>query len=152
MDESNSPPVGPGSRGFIYQPIAIAAAALEGGVEIRNLVADVMYPWPAPCKEPGDGAVGGGWFEQFDLRAAKGERHNDSAVRRLGRLWLETQDVPIEGKGICHARNGDANVGDVWLIGHRRLRESGAAGKPWNLKPSRTMRGERKEAVKQCLA
>src|ERR1035441_8366596 len=95
--------------GLVEQPRAAGLEAGDGGFEVRHAQGDVMQSGPAFFEEPGDGRIGGGWFEQFDARVS-GREHGD--IYPFGDDGFAMGDAQakrlIEGDGLLQGCYGDA--------------------------------------------
>ena len=118
MHEGDATAMRPGAGRVVDQAVTRRAAAVEGGVEIRYFVADVMNAGATLRQELRDRAVGRGRLEEFHLGAAKWQGDNRGTVRRFGGAGLESENISVEGKGVSQVLDGDADVGDAWLKGH----------------------------------
>src|ERR1039458_7712279 len=99
--------------GLVEQPRAAGLEAGDGGFEVRHAQGDVMQSGPAFFEEPGDGRIGGGWFEQFDARVS-GREHGD--IHPLGDDSFAMGDGQakglVEGDGLLQGCYSDAEVVD----------------------------------------
>lgn len=118
MQERDATSMGPDSGRLVDQAVPGGAAPEQGGIEVGHFVADVMDARSALRQEFGDRAVGCRGLEEFYFGSAKGQGNNRGTVRRFGGAGLESENVAVEGKGVSQVVDGDADVGDAWLVGH----------------------------------
>jgi len=140
VHEGDAASVGSRPGYFVHEPVAGLPAAGQGGVEVGDLVADVMDARPAPGDEFRDGAVGRARLEQFHVGAPEGQRHDGGAVGSVGCGRLDTEDVTIECQRLRDVRHGDADMSDAGLIGQSVLREDDATG---DVPDAGNLKGER---------
>lgn len=110
MDERHTAPAGPVAGCLVDQLIAGRPAGGQGGVEIRDPVADVVDPGPAPGEESADGRVLLKRLEQFDLGATEVEVDNPGTIGDLRAAGLDLKYVAVEGKGVFNAPDRDTKV------------------------------------------
>src|SRR2546426_900851 len=110
MDERDAPSAGPAPGRFIDQVIARRPAALQRGVEIGDAVGDVMDARTALRKELRHGTGGIAGLEQLDVDTAEIQADDRGAVEGFGPSGRESQDLAIEAKRLCEARDRDTDV------------------------------------------
>jgi len=118
MNERDSAPSGSLARRVIDQLVPAVPAGVEGLVEIGDTIAEVVDSRAPLGQESGDRTVGVHGLEEFDLGIAEGERHDSCAVRLLGGMRGDPEDVAVEAQGGFDVRDGDAHVGEAGWMGH----------------------------------
>src|SRR5437867_2218289 len=110
MQKGDAAAPGPETRGVIDEAVAGGTTPCQRRVEIRDAIADVVDPRPAPGEKRGDGTRGVDGLEQLDGHVAERQADDARAVRGLGAARGEPEDVAIEGQGLGEARDGNADV------------------------------------------
>ncbi len=121
MEEGDTAAAGPAARRFVDEPVTRGVAAGQCLIEIRDAVADVMDPGSAAGEKLGDWRFGVVWLEQLDVDVAETQGYDGGAVRVLGRLRGDAQDVAVERQGVGDAGHRDADMGQTQRgIAHQR--------------------------------
>lgn len=121
MDEGDPPPPRAGAGLFVNQAVPGSATGRQRRFKVRDAVTNMVDAGPAGSQKPGNRAIGGQGFQQFDLRTAHMEGNDPGAVRRLLRAGNHFQHIAIECQSGVDALNRDADVGNDRVIRHRRV-------------------------------
>jgi len=113
MHERDASAAGPAPRHVVDETIPSRPAALEGAVQIRHAVADMMDAGPALGEKLRHRAVRIAGLEELDLDVAQRQTDDGCTVGRLGVPRLEAKDVAIKAEGGVDGRYGDTDVGDA---------------------------------------
>jgi hypothetical protein len=132
MHEGNSAPSRPQAWDFVYQTVSRRAAGLECRIEIWYPITDVVNAGASLGQEPPDGTIGAERRQQLHFGVAQRQGHDGCTIHLLWRVWLETQNVPVESQGRLEVGHGNANMGDVGAISHWSLPEQIRAAGPHN--------------------
>ena len=98
-------------RHLVHQAVSRFSAGLDRGIQVGYPIANVVNAGPAPGKKPRDWTVRLGRRQQLHLRVTEGNRDDGCSVRLLGRMWLELENVSIEGERRFYVGHGNADVG-----------------------------------------
>lgn len=101
---------GAGSGQVVDQGVAMFAARIERGIEVRHTVADVMDPGTPLGQEPGDRRVGIDWCQEFNPGIAEVEMQDPGAVGIFRPAGSDTEYVAIECRGGVKVGDGDAQM------------------------------------------
>lgn len=96
MQERDATPAGSDSRLFVDQVVAVLAARVERGIEIRDAKADVMQTRTATGDESTDRGVGSDRFKEFDVGSTERHVHDAGAVDDFGAVAREAEYLGIE--------------------------------------------------------
>jgi hypothetical protein len=118
MQEGDAAVARSDSRGFIDQPEAEGAAALQRGVEIRDPEADMVDAGTTAGEKPGYRAVVGNRLEKLDGDVTQGQRDDRRPVGGFGFARREPEHIAVEGQGFGNIEDGHAYMGDPGFIGH----------------------------------
>ncbi len=103
---------------LVDQTVAGGPAGSQRRVEIGHAVADMVDAGPSFREEFRDRSLGGEGRQQLYVRLTEGQRHDGRAVGGLGGMWLETENVPIEGERRADVRHGDPDMSDAGEFRH----------------------------------
>ncbi len=128
VDKGNPAPAGTAARVLVHQLVAMTTAGLEGALQIRHPVADVVNTGPPFGEKLGDGAVRIARGEQLDVYVGEGDGNYLGAVGCFGFGRRKAEDVTVEGGRFFEIGDGDANVRHpgryvVHIASHGRSRE-----------------------------
>ncbi len=112
MEERDAAPTHSRSGLLIHQLVTSAAAGVEGFVEIRDPVADVMDAGTTLGQESGDGTIGGAGLQELDLGVAEVQRNDHRPIGHFGAAGGQAKDFGIKGKGCGDVLHRDADMGD----------------------------------------
>ena len=115
MEEPDLETLGTRAGRLVHKRNALRLRPAQGGGRVIDGEGDVMQPLPPLGKKTGDGTVGGGGFQQLDLRLADPEErradllvgHLFDGIARCSEELLEDRDR------IRKTPDGDADVFDV---------------------------------------
>src|SRR5258707_12328768 len=111
MQKGDAPAAGAQTRGVIDEAVTGGATTGQRRVEIRDAIADVGDPGPAPGEKLGDGARGADRLEQLDVHVAESPTDDTRAIHRLVPAGNQTENDPHTWQGLGEARDSDAETG-----------------------------------------
>ena len=118
MDECDTSARRSNARGLVNEPVPGGTAGSERGVEIRDAVADVVDPGPAPGEKSADRAVRCLRGQKLNIGLSEREADDGRAVDGFRRVWREAQHITVEGDGCRKIIDGHAYMGNPGMIGH----------------------------------
>jgi hypothetical protein len=92
----------------------------KAGLDIVDLEADVVYPWPTLAKIAGDSAIVGGGFHEFDFNISDREKGNNRFLIRhiLDMGYFQLECIPPKVQGGLDILHDDGNMIDAFYRGH----------------------------------
>lgn len=118
----------PGTWYLVYQTISGSPAGLECGIEVGDLITDVVNTGAPLGQELSNWTVGVERGEQLHFRVSEWKRQDSGAIDPFGWMRHDPQDVPVEGECRFQVGDGNSDMRNAGEIGHWFLEVSGAAG------------------------
>jgi hypothetical protein len=105
-------------RHFVHQAITRFSAGCERGIKVGHAVADVVNPWTASVQELADWTVRFDRREQLDLSLSQSQGDDRGAIHHFDALWLEAENVTVEGKRRLEIGYRNTYVSNARAINH----------------------------------
>lgn len=121
MHKRNSPSAGSRPRNLVYQAVAGFPAGSDSGIQIGNSVADMMDAGAASSQELAHRAFLFHGSQQLDLGVTKRECQDGGPINHLGWMRLDSENIPVKGKGGFQIRNSNTDMSNAGAVEHRFL-------------------------------
>jgi hypothetical protein len=118
VDEGDPAPSCTETRGLIDQPVSSGSTYRQGGVEIRDSIADVVNAGPVAGEKLPDRARLIQRRQELHLGFTEWERDDCRPIHGFRGMRFETENISIEGERFLEVGDGNTDMRDAGAIEH----------------------------------
>jgi hypothetical protein len=121
VHEHYSPPRCPLAWDLVYETISGIPAGSNGGVQIRDAIADMMDAGATLRQKSAHRTIRLNRSQQLDLGFAKWECQNGGTVGYFRWMGLDPEHIPVKGECRFQVFNGYTDMSNTGTVDHRFL-------------------------------